>query len=561
MILNPNNNVKTKHKLSTVNCQLSIGFILILLFLFFFNQTYSQAWHTYFGDRLSPDALPGVKDIYVDDSSFYITGNFRYAGDLPVYHVAKWHNYQWYNLGLTYSWNATDCLVKYNDNLYVGGAGSWKPNDIDHMSGLAYWDGEEWNNVCQGSGVTAGREFFDLIVFNDTLFAAGKFYHVCGVDGYAVKAFDGTEWIYLGSPSINAGMTFGMYNNELLLGTRFTGLYKRKGTSTWESFPGGPDGVVNKMIVDTFNNFLYVGGGFYYVADTLLSVCVAMWDGFQWHSLDNGVGGEVYLKAMEIYRGDLYIGGNFMYTSNLLPVNFIARWDGEQWHNLSEGCGQPVFVLKVFQDTLLVGGYFSQVGDSLPAYGLAKWYMPESCNYIKPIIHTYQQEKIPQDTFYLTNGQAEINFYNNNAYADLWEWEFGDGNKAYEKEPVHIYNYPGTYNINITVSHNGCTRTTEKTIKVLLPVETEIFAADKINFKLYPNPANDDVIIECTVPADVKIPEIKAYTSTGTLLKTTKLKSGYNKFSLPASQWSKGTVIIALYFENKQILSEKLIVN
>lgn len=36
-----------------------------------------------------------------------------------------------------------------------------------------------------------------------------------------------------------------------------------------------------------------------------------------------------------------------------------------------------------------------------------------------------------------------------------WVWEFGDGTLALEKNPVHTYNAPGSYTVNLTVFRNG----------------------------------------------------------------------------------------------------------
>jgi len=49
----------------------------------------------------------------------------------------------------------------------------------------------------------------------------------------------------------------------------------------------------------------------------------------------------------------------------------------------------------------------------------------------------------------------KISFFDNSSGAMKWFWDFGDGNTSYEKNPEHIYEKPGTYNVTLTISCNG----------------------------------------------------------------------------------------------------------
>ena len=44
-----------------------------------------------------------------------------------------------------------------------------------------------------------------------------------------------------------------------------------------------------------------------------------------------------------------------------------------------------------------------------------------------------------------------------------WLWNFGDGNTSTERNPVHVYTSPGTYNVSLTVSNCGGSDTTTST--------------------------------------------------------------------------------------------------
>ena len=196
-----------------------------------------QSWHTYFGDTLyfttstCPSHCPYVDVIYVDKDSIFIAGAIENAGDLFVMGIAKWHNYQWYNLGITFSNDDIKCFVKHEDKLWVGGYTGWYPNWVSSLRALSCWDGNEWTGPYT---IPPNGDVFDVIKHNDTLFFCGNFFEIDDVGGGAtVKAYHNGTWIGIGHVSVAHGMVYAIYNDELLLGTRYTGIYKRIGMTSW----------------------------------------------------------------------------------------------------------------------------------------------------------------------------------------------------------------------------------------------------------------------------------------------------------------------------------------
>ncbi|MGC9331461.1 MAG: PKD domain-containing protein [Bacteroidales bacterium] len=321
-------------------------------------------------------------------------------------------------------------------------------------------------------------------------------------------------------------------------------------------------GIVEDMVVDTINNFLYIGGVFSYVGDSIYSRDVAMFDGFQWHSLDNGVVGGVLKDAMAIYHGDLYVGGTLSETTNGLELNCIGRWDGTQWHDLQGGCAGAVMALQVFQDTLIVGGAFYQVGlgeEPQRALALAKWYMPETgCNYLQPVLHAYEEYGIPQDTFYIEDGQAEVHFYNNNAYADSWQWDFGDGGTSDVQEPVHTYTNTGEYEVSVTVTDDGCEKTASKTVHIRYPVGIDDKKLPVMS--LYPNPTEGNFILELENNALLSQAgklTLEVSNMQGQHVYSTAIHQ--RKTTIPSSTWPRGTYICKLYHTGNLLSSDKMV--
>ena len=69
-----------------------------------------------------------------------------------------------------------------------------------------------------------------------------------------------------------------------------------------------------------------------------------------------------------------------------------------------------------------------------------------------------------------------VNFTNQSKYYKQFSWDFGDGTAAVVDNPVHYYNYPGTYYARLVVtSPGGCTDTIFKKIDIKGPTGSFIY--------------------------------------------------------------------------------------
>jgi len=181
--------------------------------------------------------------------------------------------------------------------------------------------------------------------------------------------------------------------------------------------------------------------------------------------------------------------------------------------------------------------------------------MPDTnCAFLQPTIHTLAL----QDTFYLDTGSVNVEFFNNNAYANNWQWNFGDSGTGNTQNPTHTYTNDSTYTITITVTEDGCTKTDTAIIWVLNGTGLQEYTKEKLNFKLYPNPTNGDFTIECTLPQNKK-GKITAYRTTGSQLGEHALESGFNKFIMPAGNWKDSVILVGVYIEGRQVMVEKVV--
>ncbi len=66
----------------------------------------------------------------------------------------------------------------------------------------------------------------------------------------------------------------------------------------------------------------------------------------------------------------------------------------------------------------------------------------------------------------------EVEFNSNIVDADVWFWDFDDGNTSNQLSPVHTFLNRGDYQVSLTALNNasGCSTTVEKIVKIVKPV-------------------------------------------------------------------------------------------
>jgi len=483
------------------------------------------------------------------------------------------------NKGLLNSFGAQS-IIKYKEHLYVGGHG------ICVVTGIPYPapghclpntdNASRWNFLLQefqaipNSYGQIEDKVFDMTIYRDTLILCGIFRGIGPYPPYAlnfmqVAAYDGNDFINIGALP-NTAFCIEVFNDEIYAGGNWGDIKKYVGGSGAQNYAAWQDAVFADgnlfydMGVDSFNNFLYIAGGVNNVMDPNTGIIettdgIIKYDGFKWEGVGFGCapGGA---RAVGLYRNELY--ASFYYDTICgIQINYMAKWDdiNNTWQGLGKGTTSAPIVMLEVNDTLWVGGGFSYV-DSVKNQALARWHEPKiGCNYIKPRVQCMA------DTFYLNTTQptATVEFFNNNAYADDWYWDFGDGNTQWSvKDPVHEYTSAGTYNVSVTVYHDTCIKTATRTITVIDNTGTEEYSKESLQFKIYPNPTDGGITVECTLPS-AKTGTLRTHHSNGGLKTTHHLQPGQNTILIPSGDLSPGISFVSLYIENQFIFSEKVV--
>ncbi|NNE07550.1 MAG: T9SS type A sorting domain-containing protein [Gemmatimonadetes bacterium] len=313
-----------------------------------------------------------------------IGGDFSTIGSDTIGNVAEWNGVSWAPLGPGMAGGFPDrvrAFEEYAGELVVGG--DFNQVDGKNANGIARWNGTRWRRY--GSGFGPDGICGALTVFDGYLVAGGDFdtAGMASVDNVAKwDTISGTGWSRLGTSTmseLNDRVTdLRIYDGDLYACGRFTNTISGISVNhiarwqpvglKWEDVGGGVNGDLNFMHV--FAGELWVGGDFD-TAGTVAAHNVARWNGTAWAPAGAGIPAVVESFAdrnNELYAATESDTGAPGYTDAVL------RWDGAAWNALRTEPGPAgikngsVFALAETNGDLVIGGTFTNVGDSALAY-------------------------------------------------------------------------------------------------------------------------------------------------------------------------------------------------
>ncbi|MCU0360015.1 MAG: T9SS type A sorting domain-containing protein [Bacteroidia bacterium] len=231
--------------------------------------------------------------------------------------------------------------------LYAGGAFTF--GDNKPVWGAAVWDGIKWDSLQGGftqyPHVTplpnqASDFAWKIIRYQNKIFFSGGLVWINGKNQYHMGIWDlaTSKWVYpIAEPPNGDIFDFAVYNNELYACGQFT------------------------KFGNTTCNY------------------IAKYNGINWQPVGNF---SLFCKgyppaqitSITSFQGELILGGLFRDSTG--EVRNIARYNGINWQSLGTGIRQggvnSVQCLKVFDNELYIGGYFSKTSE-IPGRNLVKW--------------------------------------------------------------------------------------------------------------------------------------------------------------------------------------------
>lgn len=147
-----------------------------------------------------------------------------------------------------------------------------------------------------------------------------------------------------------------------------------------------------------------------------------------------------------------------------------------------------------------------------------------------------------------------VSFTNNSQYANVYHWDFGDGQSSVSPTPTHTYTASGTYTVTLISTLCDDSDTATQTVTVTVPPSSTKDLAQQIGLKVYPVPAQDKLFLE--YDPSVKISRIVLSDITG---KMTYRQWSHAPSSLNLDGISAGMYILLLDTD-KGIVRKKITV-
>lgn len=295
---------------------------------------------------------------------------------IPIWHSPRG--------GLNGSVNA---IAPVGDELFVAGDFTRTVDRSQQADHIAIWSLADFSWEWSGNP-TPLAPTNDLVLHNDTLYAAGSF------TSQEVGLFDVTNFLvrlttfgWRTIPGLIQGTGFSLTSSDdqVVVGGTIISSDERVSVNVtrWNSdskqwmplTPGSGVASLQRLsfvtAVTSAGENVYIGGQFD-IADTMTVSNVTCWnrETGAWTKLGDGLNGTVHALVTD-ENGTVYAGGTFSGSGNK-PIAHVARWSGTEWEPLGEGIDGNVFTLLYNDGVLYAGGEFDSAG-GVEAANVARW--------------------------------------------------------------------------------------------------------------------------------------------------------------------------------------------
>ncbi len=309
------------------------------------------------------------------------------------------------NLGNTNGFGAAlaNYTIAGTPRLIVGGFFANVRNgatNVADTASLAAWNGSQWSSLTTGWIPATGRSVWTLLPWPQAggsvrLVAGGGWPEIGGATADGIAYFDGQTWNnFAGTTDTGIAGPFSpvvfcsaIYNNQLFIGGRFTTvngiaapMIARWSGTAWQR-PGSISAGTSVSDISSLHVWndgmglrLYAGG--YDMRVGGQPTAVASWNGSVWTRVGQNFGGRATsLANYDDGTGDRLYGG---WTADA-QEKYLYRLENNVWVPVNNGVSvsltgnfPSVFGLKVIDDSLYVGGDF-QLANGIPSYGIARY--------------------------------------------------------------------------------------------------------------------------------------------------------------------------------------------
>lgn len=257
--------------------------------------------------------------------------------------------------------------------------------------------------------------------------------------------------------------------------------------------------------------------------------------------LENSQGNLLQDRTVTIQPGESRIELNMP-----IPVGTNLRLMGPTSPNLYRNGSMTL------QYPYQVGNYISIVRSTAASgneynyyYYFYDWEVIEHC-VSAPVEATAYIDSIPVSSFVFSADDLTVNFTNlSTGGSNLsYLWNFGDGQTSTQKDPVHTYQFPGTYTVTLEAINSCGSDVSEQQVSIT----TDILTIEQYGIILYPNPVHNLLYIQ----SPQQIDKVRVFDVNGRLMYEAEPQS--NRTVMTTEFWAPGIYTIILNTKTESII-------
>jgi|GEM_PF-6610864 len=321
----------------------------------------SEIWST-----ISGEFNGSIYSVLKNGSLVFVGGDFTQINGSPFSHIAVWDGDGWssFNGGV----NGPVNVIKRAFGQYYFGGDFSIAGAATAANNMATWSGTNWNNIGSGSN----GPIHDLHFIGDSLLVGGAFSTLGGesINNLGIR----TDGAWSGFDIVPDNSVFdieGTHTDMVIvgefeqIGILNTSGFARWDGGSWEVPTNAPSPFFTAFGTQKFNDKWIVVGDFENIEGTIINNIGAVdEEGLIWEETGllsefEGVNGTI--NVVKYFEGITYIGGNFSGIGSNPIQNFAAKIDGE-WVDLGASPNGPVRTILATGTQVYIAGNFTNVG-------------------------------------------------------------------------------------------------------------------------------------------------------------------------------------------------------
>lgn len=263
--------------------------------------------------------------------------------------------------------------------------------------------------------------------------------------------------------------------------------------------------------------------------------------------LHNGAGTALISKTVYIPVGEHRITLDFAFPAGT-GMKLVGPGSPDLYRN-SSGTAYPY----VIGNLVTITGSSAWTNPTGYYYYFYDWEVEgESCVSQVVPVYAYINTDVPGPSYTYSQLWDTLLFQNTSVDANSYFWDFGDGTFSFKKDPSHLYDSSGVYDVKM-IAYNGCGA--DSIVQQIGVIITDDKAQSTPEFRLYPNPASDKVYLDGLRPAERA--SVRLLNLNGMLVREWQLDAG-QRYELTTAGLAPGVYVIDV-ITNTRSIREKLI--